>query len=334
MLSLDSKLLRTLRPLISRPGFLTKAYLAGKRVRYVNPLRLYLVCSLAFFLMIAIFPGEERIIRTSPSSSSQQSNANAIAELPDSTIAGSADSVLAVMGTAKSGGVVVANDLRVLRALRNKQVDIDAVRRIQEIYAAAGVDSIWTPSDSLVAIATPADSLDQDEFDQFWAPFADRVDGGGINIGGLESVPLFGSRLQNRLDWINRTDGDDLSDLFDKTMIRHLPKAVFVLVPLFALVMKVLYRRRSKMYTEHLIFALHLHAFGFLLLLLIHLMPWDIAKAVLFCVLLIYLYRATRAVYEQGHRKTLVKLAAVSGSYFFFLILSMLGAAIAAVLTM
>ena len=45
---------------------------------------------------------------------------------------------------------------------------------------------------------------------------------------------------------------------------RHVPKAFFVLVPLSALLLHALYWRRGMAYAEHLILALHVHAFGFL----------------------------------------------------------------------
>ena len=41
---LDSKILRTVRYLFSKPAFVTAEYLAGKRSRYMNPLRLYVLC--------------------------------------------------------------------------------------------------------------------------------------------------------------------------------------------------------------------------------------------------------------------------------------------------
>ena|ERR1700704_3412066 len=44
LLEMDSKILRTVRYLFSRPGFVTAEYLAGKRSRYVTPLRLYVFC--------------------------------------------------------------------------------------------------------------------------------------------------------------------------------------------------------------------------------------------------------------------------------------------------
>jgi hypothetical protein len=46
----DSRLWRTLRALLFRPGFLTQEFLAGRRARYLPPVRLYLVLSVVFFL--------------------------------------------------------------------------------------------------------------------------------------------------------------------------------------------------------------------------------------------------------------------------------------------
>jgi hypothetical protein len=46
----DSRLWRTLGALVFKPGFLTAEFLAGRRARYLPPVRLYLVLSVAFFL--------------------------------------------------------------------------------------------------------------------------------------------------------------------------------------------------------------------------------------------------------------------------------------------
>jgi len=48
----DSRLWRTLWYLLSRPGFLTREFFAGRRVRYLPPFRLYLVISVVFFLVV------------------------------------------------------------------------------------------------------------------------------------------------------------------------------------------------------------------------------------------------------------------------------------------
>jgi hypothetical protein len=48
----DSRLWKTLWYLVSRPGFLTREFFEGRRVRYLPPFRLYLVISLVFFLTL------------------------------------------------------------------------------------------------------------------------------------------------------------------------------------------------------------------------------------------------------------------------------------------
>lgn len=51
-LLLDSKTVRTLWTLLFRPGRLTRAYIEGRRVRFVSPLRLYMFSTIVFFLVL------------------------------------------------------------------------------------------------------------------------------------------------------------------------------------------------------------------------------------------------------------------------------------------
>src|SRR5262249_24114631 len=51
-LNWDSKFFTTIALLILKPWRLTNAFLAGHRVRYVNPLRLYLLASILFFFAV------------------------------------------------------------------------------------------------------------------------------------------------------------------------------------------------------------------------------------------------------------------------------------------
>jgi hypothetical protein len=52
--ALDGRLWRTLLPLVTRPGFLTREYFEGRRRRYIRPARLFLVLSLLMFALIRI----------------------------------------------------------------------------------------------------------------------------------------------------------------------------------------------------------------------------------------------------------------------------------------
>ena len=53
--ALDGRLWRTVQPLVMRPGFLTREYLAGRRRRYIRPARLYLFATLIFFAVSRFF---------------------------------------------------------------------------------------------------------------------------------------------------------------------------------------------------------------------------------------------------------------------------------------
>ena len=52
--SVDGKFFRSVYLLFTRPGFLTRELFNGRRTRYVRPLRLYLICSVAMFGMMAL----------------------------------------------------------------------------------------------------------------------------------------------------------------------------------------------------------------------------------------------------------------------------------------
>lgn len=48
----DGRMARSLGLLLIRPGFLSQEYISGKRVSYTSPVRMYLVISLLFFLVL------------------------------------------------------------------------------------------------------------------------------------------------------------------------------------------------------------------------------------------------------------------------------------------
>jgi hypothetical protein len=54
--NVDGRFVASLRALLTRPGGLTIDTLAGRRARYLGPIRLYLVCSLAYFVTVAALP--------------------------------------------------------------------------------------------------------------------------------------------------------------------------------------------------------------------------------------------------------------------------------------
>jgi hypothetical protein len=51
ILHFDGKFFRTIKDLFARPGFVPKEYINGKRVRYLDPIRMYLFTSAVFFII-------------------------------------------------------------------------------------------------------------------------------------------------------------------------------------------------------------------------------------------------------------------------------------------
>jgi hypothetical protein len=56
---LDSRIWRSLIPLLLKPGHLTVDYLKGRRARYMPPFRMYLVLSILFFLLVSVLSDQE-----------------------------------------------------------------------------------------------------------------------------------------------------------------------------------------------------------------------------------------------------------------------------------
>ena len=58
LLDLDSRFMRTIKPLMFKPGKLTRDYMDGRRFRYAPPMRLYIFSSIVFFLLAAFLSSD------------------------------------------------------------------------------------------------------------------------------------------------------------------------------------------------------------------------------------------------------------------------------------
>jgi hypothetical protein len=131
------------------------------------------------------------------------------------------------------------------------------------------------------------------------------------DVAGLEE------RLKEGCRKIVFDNGRGLAEGF----YHNIPRGLIVLLPLLALVMRLMYLRRY--YVEHLLFFLHAHAFTFLFLafyaLLMRVIPWDSVTDTLTIAMLLILpyygYRAMLRVYGQGKWVTRLKFTVLAFSY-------------------
>ena len=135
--------------------------------------------------------------------------------------------------------------------------------------------------------------------------------------------PWLCQRLQARVD-LDAPAFQREAEKFGERFVSNLGAAMFVLLPSFALWLKLAYRNRGMRYTEHLVFALHLHSFWFIALALA--LPdqaWLSALAI--TAVPVYAMLALRRVYGGRLGPRLVRAAVVSVLYGLTLGLAMLG---------
>ena len=107
---------------------------------------------------------------------------------------------------------------------------------------------------------------------------------------------------------------------FKKFLISKFPWIIFCLIPIFALLLKLLNIRKDFLYIDHLIFAFHLHAFFFLTgicYLLVSLISGYEISNWLLILILIYIFMAFRNFYMQSWLITFLKIFSMAVLYIF-----------------
>lgn len=98
---------------------------------------------------------------------------------------------------------------------------------------------------------------------------------------------------------------------FGTLFVQRLPWMFFALVPVFAALLRLLFRRRERFYVPHLVFALHFHAAAFLLYAVSTALSllWSEFSNIGGLAVLVVLFLSLRRVYGDGRIKTLAKEA-------------------------
>jgi hypothetical protein len=217
-LHLDGKILATLKALLFFPGRLTAEFLAGRRARFIGPIRLYLTMSLLFFLLMGYSTDKSIKVESGP------------------------------------------------------------------------------PNEATIHLSSKDSHFSQ---------------------------------------WLNHSIAHALDDprAFRREMMANSSHVMFVLVPLFALLLRMVYIKRKLRYPSFVYFSLHVHAlffFAFTLLLLTGLVKNDALDETMgwavFLGLPVYLFLAMRRVFGGTRRRTALRLALLSAVYFPCLLVGLIAA--------
>lgn len=257
-IAVEGTLWKSLWGLMAKPGFLTREYLAGRKQRYVLPLRLLLTLGLLFFLSLKLMPG----------------------------------------GTTTLGLDALADD--------DETVQV----------AAEG---------SKAASASAA------KMAKVRKKFAERS--GDAHIVSPELATQLPQGVQNRVQraeehW--RADPKGSAHAMGATMMGLAPYAVLCSLPFFAGLLKLLFWRQP--YGAHFVFAMHLHAAWYGMLLVAVLLPWGWVALAVWAWSNIYPVIALKRVHASSWWTTVLRAAVLAVLHWFIIGLGLLGLVMAGAL--
>ena len=305
----DSKLTRTLIPLLKKPGFLTLEFIDGRRVRYVPPLRLYVFLSIIFFVSMGSSGDaeEEKEVNRDPQALNAlkidpEKSFSSVQELDWMKIThwameGQPEAELA------EEHPEMRQPKRLTRLLKDEEKPFESFQDL---------DMEKVRKRAVSEKENRGFTVDEDGFD----------DGTMLGLGGyLNRIIERGNKRLGELT------PEQSKKVFIREILNAIPKVMFLLLPLVALLLKLLYIRRDPLYLDHLIFAFHLHAAYYLVFsILIWLSAlFDSGWLIVFNVIIIllgsplYCVLALLRVYQQGVIKTLLKFLVFFFTYFIML---------------
>ncbi|MBK8284507.1 MAG: DUF3667 domain-containing protein [Ahniella sp.] len=338
----DSRTLRTIGPLFFRPGFLSIEYFAGRRVRYVTPLRLYFFLSVIAFLLVGlntpVKTGDGFISVGTGETSSPEDQLEKLKRLEQDAVSG--------LETAKEHMPAADFDVALKEIRdefgedRNKLLaEIEQRKRDQGLTFSAGEKpeprALIPKTRTTPATAEDPNPQGVQVFtDGPWHPTRNptRVSWLG-ETGNAWLNEKIGLMIRNGQE-VNRDPGKLVAEMFAEA-----PTMLFVLLPFFALMLKGFYLFKRRLYMEHIIVALHSHSFIcfsiILIALMIQLQKWVGAESwisslaglglgAVWIWMPIHLLLAQKRIYRQGWIMTLLKFFAVGFCYLFMLMFGLM----------
>jgi hypothetical protein len=290
----DGKFFVTVKDLIIRPGFLTREYVAGRRMSYLNPIRMYIFISAVFF--VVLFMGKEE------PATQQEDDGHAVGlfsqQLADSLRSAKTDSLH--------------------KAFNNEMATrLDSSKVVTPRDESIGVNMSNLGKVRIDMTENKYNTVREYDSVQRTLPDSAREKG------------LMHWLLRNNVRQKEKRGGR--SKMHVEVDVHHdIPKIMFLLLPLFALYVSWFYSRKTYFYVNHAIFTVHFHCFVFLLslllLLLDKLIPGDWTSIILgllsFILVFVYLVAALHGMYRQSFWRSLLKGLGISLLYFITIVVA------------
>ena len=312
LFSIDGRFWRTVPPLLYRPGHVTRHYLTGVRARYVQPFRLLIVASVVFFLVFFWSNG---------GFSGLSNGDNDALSDPAAT-----EELLTELDLVVEDNPEAAEEIRAARdIIARVQEDVEATQNDPTLNALSDAERRERAKEQIRRYLLSEDYPDEappdmDEPLRIGEPGEAQM---SLDIAGFRDLPIDARRfivaraeriIDNPSSWTN-------------AMQRWTPRLVFVLLPIYALMLAALHIWRRGFYLyDHLVVSLHFHAFLFLFLTILVLLSPVISISLASLIFIawsnIYLYRLHRVVYEDGRLMSILRTIILDFLYLIILAIS------------
>jgi hypothetical protein len=364
--SVNGKFWHSMRAVFTRPGQITADFLAGRRARYVPPIRLYIWVSLVFFLILGQLSNKGlRSQKPIMNFSGTIGSSATLDELVDEDTLEQLglDGVAGVelkLPTAQTAASGLLKRLRQPTAsqidslLKSSKLGLTGSNRVQLRQALALLPTKLPPPEVMsMGVSTKGGGFRDIRFltDSARLAFGQQV--GQMTTNQLDSVV---SHHGGEPGWLNRqllqraarmTQFKTLAEgtqAITTAFLKNLSGVMFLLMPFVAALLWLFYARRKQYrrhYYEHLIFSIHIHTVLFLLAGLVLGMVYFLTDNTLTEQLLqglgwvcwLYFLLALKHVYRQSWLRTGMKWLLISLVYGLTLSLFMVIAIIAGLMT-
>ncbi|MBD1392257.1 DUF3667 domain-containing protein [Mucilaginibacter glaciei] len=297
----DDQFFQTLKPLLFEPGKLTNKYVAGRRAHYLHPVKMYIFISLVFFLIFFQNKKNDLFHERDVKQSEQTSTSKTKKAIDKGTDQNPELSEKQKKGIKRRISPFIPDTLR------------------KEILADIKKDSLKKKS-SYGSKSEDFAFFSDDPNDTTYSGYLARQSKLPTH---KRDGALVRYLVKNNIKW--RSHGTNAKEIITEGLKHNAPKMMFLLLPLFALILKLAFWNNHKFYVEHMIYAIHLHCFVFLYLtfttLLALIVPdsWDgvMGWVGIISTIIInwYIYRSFRVVYKRSRWRTVSKLIGVGIMY-------------------
>lgn len=334
---LDGRVFRTMLDLLV-PGRVAINYLAGKRARYLPPLRLFVILSvLTFFVARLVVQVDQGPVDFSVGGQaiSQATTVAEVERIRDKLLkdTSAAEGERTLPGV---DAVLVATRARIQGAAASRIAQLERGTAAAADGGTAAADADTTGPDTTTAGASIARPPGPAATSERW----DTVD--------IAWLPGFANRWLNRK--LARMQGNleqmqgDVGRIVE-TFLQTLPATLVLMMPVFALLLKLFYLGSGRRYLEHLVVALYSHAWLLLAVLAMLLLNgldevfpttavWvltALTSGLLWLFIPVYLFVTQHRVYGEHWALTAVRYLVIGSVYSVLLAFATLFAVLAGI---